>query len=337
MSASLTARLQARDFWRASRGFYLVWLVHLGRRYRLLDALAHAKGSLSPAALARASGADVLAVRLWCDAAVALKLLKARGGKVHLARQLVPLLVDADDPRYLAGHLSYLALRSLDFDAFDPLFREGRVQAPSQRHLVEAFGEATRFDHTAFLNIVLPRVPPLRRRLATGCDILDVGAGAGTWEMRVAPRFPNCSFVGVEPQREARRRAHVEARRKKMAPRVQFVPGRAETMRFEGRFDVVYLGEMLCAARDAPRVLSRCRRALRAGGTLVVCEGLRDDAAAPTGPANAILLSMQLEFALQPARFFTKRELQSLVEAAGFEKVRFVGAGGGLWFLVAAR
>lgn len=329
--------LTAADFWRASRGFSVVWLVHLGRRHGLLRVLAESKRPLAPSGIASRARRDAQTVRLWCEAAAALGLLKTARRRFALPPPLVPLLIDEESASYLGGHLDYLALRSLDFDAFDELFRDGRRSARPQRHLVEAFAKATRWDHTAFLEILIPKADPLRRALSRGADVLDVGAGTGAWDFRVARAFPRSRFVGLEPDRTALRLARAESARQGLEDRVQFEPGAAESMRFDERFDMVFLGEVLCSAKDARRILPRCRAALRPGGFLVVAEGLVDEAAAPRDPGNALILAMRLEFALQPAQFFTKREFLAELRRAGFSRPRLVGAGGGFYFAVARR
>jgi len=44
---------------------------------------------------------------------------------------------------------------------------------------------------------------------------------------------------------------------------------------------------------------------------------------------------MQLDFALQGGRFFTRDQLAELLEQAGFHNARYYDVGGGLWFIVA--
>jgi hypothetical protein len=44
---------------------------------------------------------------------------------------------------------------------------------------------------------------------------------------------------------------------------------------------------------------------------------------------------MQLEFALQPAQFYTRDALQGLMVRAGFSPPRILPAGGGFFFAVA--
>ncbi len=327
----------AADFWRASRGFSVVWTAHLGRRHGLFEGLSRARGPLFPAALARRAKLDARAVRLWCEAAAALGLVSEKGGRFALPASLGPLLVEEDSPAFLGGHFDYLALRSLDFDGFDELFRDGRRSARRQRHLTEAFAAATKWDHTAFLKVLLPRAPALKAALASGAEVLDVGAGAGAFDLRVARAFPRSRFVGVDPDGTAVREAGARLAGQGLNGRVSFEVGRAESMSYRERFDIAYLGEVLCADGRTQPILARCHAALRPGGHLVVAEGLIDESRPKRDAANALVLAMQLEFALQPSRFFTKREILRQLEEAGFAKARLVGAGGGFFFLWARK
>ena len=245
-------------------------------------------------------------------------------------------LVDEDDLRFLGGQFSYLALRSLDFGAFDALFRTGAVTGSGSLHLREASMEATRWDHTSFLRFLLPRVPGLASRLRDGARALDVGCGTGGWVLRMARAFPRSSFTGVDPDRTAIGIARGTAKAVGAGPRVRFRVGSGGgPMREPGSFDLVYLGEVLYGVEDKLRLLRNCRRALTQDGRLVIAEGLVAPARKSGDPAAQLVDAMGLEFALQGARFLKRSELVGLLREAGFRRVRFHDAGGGLWFIVA--
>jgi SAM-dependent methyltransferase len=108
-------------------------------------------------------------------------------------------------------------------------------------------------------------------------------------------------------------------------------------MRFDARFDIAYLGEVLCAVAEPSRLLRNCRRALRPGGLLVVVEGLLDRTAPSSERTGRLLAAMDLEFALQGARFLSKTEIRDLLGRSGFVGIRIFDAGGGLSFVVARR
>jgi SAM-dependent methyltransferase len=275
------------SLWRDSIGFWRVWVVTLGRRHGLLE---------HPSRLARGP------LQLWTDAALALGVVKRRGSK------LVPvspeLWIDRTHPDYLAGHLMYGALRSLDYDAFGPFFRSGReLDHLARPRRLEAVEEATAWDHVMFLR----KLPAdVRRKLERGCDVFELGCGSGAWLKAMKRAFPRSRFSGVDPDPESG------------AP-----PGRAETAGRAASADIVYLGEVLHLT-DRPRTLKNCARILRPGGTLLVLEGFMPERVS-SRPMESVLFAMQLDQALQGVRFMKRSELKL---PRGFSKPRFVTLGG---------
>lgn len=275
------------SLWRDSIGFWRVWVITLGRRHGLFE---------SPARVARGP------LRLWIDAALALGIVKKRRGRiVPVAPEL---LTDRNNPDYLAGHLMYGALRSLDYDAFGPFFRRGTPLNPLARpRRVEAVEEATAWDHVMFLK----RLPAdVRRRMARGCDVFEFGCGTGAWLKSMKRAFPRSRFAGVDPDPATG------------APR-----GRAETAGPTAGADVVYLGEVLHLT-DRPRTLSNCARVLRPGGKLLVLEGFMPERVS-TKPMESVLFAMQLDQALQGVRFMKRSELEP---PSTFSKPKFITLGG---------
>jgi len=319
-----------------SLGFYTVWVAHLGRRYGILQGLSRRKRPAGTRAIARACGLHEPAVRVWCEAARSLGLIGYNGKGYRLSAGLRRLLVDGDDLRFLGGQFSYLALRSLDFAAFDDFFRRGAVTGAGSRHLREASEEATRWDHTSFVKFLLPRVPGLASRLRAGAQAVDVGCGTGGWVLRMARAFPRSSFTGIDPDRTAIRIASGKWKAAGARGRVRFRVGSGgEPMREFGPFDLAYLGETLYGVKDKARLLRNVRMALARNGFLVLAEGLVAAARHSWDVAAQLVAAMGLDFALQGARFFKRSELEDLLREAGFHRVRFHDAGGGLWFVVA--
>lgn len=280
--------------WRDGVGFWRVWVLTLGCRHRLFDGLH------------RAPPND--AVRVWRDAALALGLVARRRGR------LVPALVlDPARPDYVAGHLMFGALRSLDYDAMGDLFARGRtIPLLSRPRRNEAIEEATRWDHVMFLRR-LPR--EVRARLEQGCDVLELGCGAGRWLAMMRREFPRSRFRGVDPD-----------------PETGAEPGTAESAGRTAGADVVYLGEVLLVTRRK-RTLANCARVLRPGGHLLVLEAFLPERVSG-GKWEAVLFAMQLDEALQGVRFMKRSEL---VLPAQFGRPRFVQLGGCVALAVAER
>ena len=318
----------------ASLGFYTVWAAHLGRRYGILQALSRRKRRAGTRAIAHACGLHEPAVRVWCEAARSLGLIEGGGDGYRLPADRRALLANPDDVRFLGGQFSYLALRSLDFGAFDAFFRRGEAGAPARRHLREASEEATRWDHTSFLEFLLPRMADVLSRLRAGARVLDIGCGTGGWALTMARAFPRSRFTGIDPDREAIRIA--TGRNAGGGRRVRFLVGSGgASMRGSGPYDLAYLGEVLYGVKDKLRLLRQVRRSLARDGVLVVAEGLVAPARRAAEPAAQLVAAMGLDFALQGARFFRRSELDALLADAGFRRVKFHDAGGGLWFVVA--
>ena len=318
-----------------SVSFLTVWIVHLGRRFRLIQTLATLDSPVESDRLAKLCSLHAPTVARWCEAAHAHRILERRTSGYLLPRRLRPLIADEDHLDYIAGQFSYLALRSLDYDAFDELFRKG-VASPRSPHLSEASAEATRWDHTAFEEIVLPRIPGLRNVMTSGARILDLGCGRGEWDVRFARLYPKCRFVGIDPDRRAVSLARTKAQEAAVAGRVTLKHGAGESVGLLGSFDIVHLGEVLSAIAAKEEVLRNCHRLLRPSGFLVIAEGLKEPKRART-PTGQLIQGMELDFALQGTGFFTRANLRTLLQRSGFARPRYVHAGGGLWYVVARK
>ncbi len=318
----------------SSQGFYRVWVIHLGRRYGILQALADSKEPLTPERVSTEARLYPQGVKLWCEAAYALGLVSRRAGGYAVSHRMKELLVEETHPDYLGGQFSYLALRSLDYDAFDEFFKEGS-RPKDAPHIIEAFKEATKWDHTAFLKLLLPRYPKIKTVFLRESRILDVGSGTGEWIFRISKVYPNPKYTGIESDHVAVERALQRASRQHTSS-TRFVQGTAEGMRYSGEFDLVYLGEVLCVMQQRAQAVKKCFDALKPGAFVVVGEGLLEEEDWK-GPTSGLMRGMQLDFALQGASFMTRKELTNILGDAGFKGIGFVPAGGGFWFVVARK
>jgi SAM-dependent methyltransferase len=282
--------------WRDGIGFWRVWVLTLGKRHGLFEGLRKRPPN------------D--AVRLWRDAALALGLITPRGLP---APGVVPLLLDQRHPDYLAGHLMYGALRSLDYDAMGEFFKSGRtLELLARPRRNEAVEEATHWDHVMFLRKLPAEV---RARLRAGCDVLELGCGTGRWLRMMKTEFPRSRFHGVDPD-----------------PDTGAEVGFAETAGTTAGADVVYLGEVLHLT-DRARTLANCARVLRPGGHLLVLEGFMPERVT-SRKWEGVLFAMQLDQALQGARFMKRSDLRP---PRDFGRVRFVTLGGCVALAVARR
>jgi ubiquinone/menaquinone biosynthesis C-methylase UbiE len=322
-------RRRSADFerlWRYSVAFYGVWVAHIGRRMRLFDHLDTKPMSIEE--LITSSKLYPAAVRAWCSAAEAYRLVVAKNGKFQMDKKLRDILINKASPDYLGGQFSYLALRSVEYGAFEELFRSGKIR--KTRSNLNAVQEATEWDHYAFLAAVR-RHKKLHRMLSTGCKVLDVGCGTGGMLVKIHKEYPKSSLVGIEPSAKALAMARQIATGKP----ITFIKASCESMKFANEFDIVFLGESLYMMKDKERGLSNCWHALKNYGTIAIMEGLLPRSK-HNNAERQLIMGMQLDFVLQGQMFMNKNDIALLLNNK-FSKPRFEDLGGNVYLVTAMK
>ena len=312
--------------WRYSVGFYGVWIAHLGRQMRLFDHL-----DVKPMSIEELISSTKLypaAVKAWCSAAQAYRLVVAKNGKLQMKKQVKRILVDKTSSDYLGGQFSYLALRSLDYSAFEELFRAGRTKKTIST--LNAVQQATDWDHYAFL-AAARRHKKLHQLLSTGCTLLDVGCGTGSMLAKIHEEYPKSNLVGIDTSAKAVAMARVIAHGKP----ITIIKASSESMEFANEFDIVFLGESLYTMKEKEKVLSNCWRALKNYGTIAIMEGLLPKSKLNSA-ANQLIMGMQLDFALQGHMFMNKKDIVVLLNNK-FSKTRFKDLGGNVSLVTATK
>ena len=96
-------------------------------------------------------------------------------------------------------------------------------------------------------------------------SVLDVGCGTGEIEARLARKYPQAKFTGIDL--EATHLDRARAKNAEFGDRVRFQTGDALSIPFpDSSFDLVVCRHVLQAVPDAPQVLREIRRVLRPGG-----------------------------------------------------------------------
>jgi SAM-dependent methyltransferase len=294
--------------------------MHLGKRHGLFEAMASHDGPISSSALAENTGLFHPAVKAWCSAAVCLGYLDDKDGKLVIPNAIKELVLDEKSPNYVAGQLTYSALRSLEYDSFDELFTLGKSKPPSSENTIKAFEEVTSWDHRAFLNAVKTGNKRLHEQLLRGCKILDVGCGAGRFMQRLCAVYPLSETTGID--------LYADEIIKAVDSRMKIMRSSGETMQFKDEFDLVYLGESLYLMEDKQHAIRNCYRALRKGGTIAILEGLLSEKdGCVTSKEGKMVMTMQLDFVLQGHEFMTKSQITTLLMLAGFKKIKFHNLG----------
>lgn len=156
-----------------------------------------------------------------------------------------------------------------------------------------------------------------------GMRVLDVGCGPGNLTAHIAELVGDAgSVVGVDPSRERIAIAVEQEQVKK--PNLSFYEGRAEDLSLfpSASFDVVFVNSTFHWVEDQPLALKEFARVLKPGGTgRLGISGGSGDYVATLQRIKADVMSRE-PFRLypeeKPAKFLKRREIEKLLDNAGF-------------------
>jgi SAM-dependent methyltransferase len=137
---------------------------------------------------------------------------------------------------------------------------------PSSPQAREMGDESMVRNLAAQAEAIWPQEEPIFDRHPIGSgSVLDVGCGTGEITERLAAKYPQATFIGIDL--EEKHLDHARARCARFGSRVRFQTGDALALPFpDEQFDLVVCRHLLQAVPDASRVLAEIRRVLRAGG-----------------------------------------------------------------------
>ncbi|MFM2126418.1 MAG: hypothetical protein RL328_2869, partial [Acidobacteriota bacterium] len=192
----------------------LTLMISVGHRTGLFDAMA-AMESATIAEIAARAQLNERYVREWLGAMVT-------GGAIEVdpatERYVLPAahaasLTRAAGPDNMARFSQYIAELGRIEDDIVQCFREGGGVSYAKYprfHDIMAEG-SVEFVAQALESAVLPLIPGIQQQLAQGLRVVDVGCGRGLSMIRLAERFPNSHFEGVDFSQEAIRYAQSQA------------------------------------------------------------------------------------------------------------------------------
>jgi SAM-dependent methyltransferase len=147
-----------------------------------------------------------------------------------------------------------------------------------------------------------------------GCDVLDIGSGAGGADVVLVQEHGAGTVTGIDVESRLVDRAAERARRLELDGRISYRlvdPGPLPLP--DASFDVVFSKDSIIHIRDKQRLFSEAFRVLRPGGLLLVSDWLRGDGDALLVQVQAFITASGHDFAM-----VSLREMGEIVERQGF-------------------
>lgn len=332
----VTKEGQALKVFGWSAGAASLRMAYYGLKFGLLRAIAERDEGLTLEELAQTGTVDERYLRAWAKTALAGEILDydESTGRFTLAPFMDALLLDDEDFQYQAGLVTSNAVESRLADRVAGCFTsgEGIPFADYGEEMVDTIHAFSKAAYELFLpSVLLPAVPGLRDRLASGGTILELGCGAGAGLVALAHAFPHCTVTGVDPDPHSISLARQRVDDAVLGERVHAEEMRAEDLTSEDAFDFIYTQISLHEMDDARVVLQNARRALRDGGIILITEIRGPESIEECrGMYNAVLAHIDLFYEIPQAvakgghavGFFTRAEIEEMAADAGLGTVR---------------
>ena len=301
-----------------------IWGLDLGLRLGIFDHLARTETPQSPEEVASALRLDPLYTRVILRSAFAGEILDLEGGRYSLAEHMDKVLLDPDHPAYLGGGVRVLvALRETFLDLRDRAeTSQRRTWADFDPEWIDAVGEHCQTYYRRTLDAVVPQLPAVQQKLASGARFLDLACGTCKGTAKVVSAFPNTTVTGVDYDAYVLEIAEREMKERAIGDRFSFVHSSLEEMTLEEQHDIAMINVSLHEARDKEAVVARTYDALEEGGVFLVSEFPfpENDEDTRTAPGR-VMCGVQFFEAHIGCQLLPTKAFVELLEVAGFKDV----------------
>lgn len=297
-------------------------ILFTGFELGVFDALA--AGPMTADGLARKLALSRRGAEILLNALAAMRLLLKRAGKFSLAPVAEKHLISGapDSMAGALGHASSLRRAWIDLPI---AVKTGKPVPKTDAKM----GKSAERRHRDFIMAMHDHARADAEKLAetVGLDgvkkVLDAGGGPGTYLFAMIRRKPDITGAVFDlPQTIKITREMIALNG--MQRSVGTIEGDFLTDDFGGGFDFVLMSSILHINSPAEnqRLVRKGFNALNPGGRLAIKEFMLDDS--KTSPADAAIFSVNMLVNTDKGASYTRREIRSWLEKAGFTGIRTV-------------
>lgn len=246
-------------------------MIHLGDRLGLYGQLATEKAPITSDELASKLGLHPRWVQEWIHNQAAARLIDvdhASGEKYSLSAEAVAVLADEDHPAFGMGMFHRLPQTMNSLQVLPESFRTGIGHDYDSHGPDGAVGIERSFEpwsRTHLVPVVLPALSGMIERLEKGCNVADIGCGAGGAAIRMAGSFPASTFVGYDISRFALERAAARQQSSGVS-NVRFEDPRTNPLPQDGSVDFITAFDCIHDMTHPQETMNAIRRSLTPDG-----------------------------------------------------------------------
>jgi SAM-dependent methyltransferase len=296
--------------------------IHVALELGVIEALSHR--ALRAEELAREIGCETRATMLLGNALTAMGLLQKEDGRYKLTEGSRRYLLESS-PEYLGGMISFDAslwevwgrladsIRSGEPARRPDMFQTTPVETTrfirAMNSLVRARGDAVwTAEHLDFSGVR---------------TLVDLGGGPGTYLIEFLKRAPDArgAIYDLHATLEVAKKmiAEHDAR---LLPRVDFRDIDYNARDLPGPVDLIFMSNIIHSEDEGRNaaLVTKCFRALKAGGRLVIKDHIMDDELVE--PAAGAIFALYLLLTTY-GRDYSLKEVSNWMTAAGFQQIEF--------------
>jgi SAM-dependent methyltransferase len=255
-------------------------LMLLGDKLGLYKELA-AKGPMTPAELAKATGTAERYVREWLSAQAASGYIEydAKTNEFSMQPEQAMALADEESPVFLGGVGDVVWAAFLDEPKVADAFKTGKGVGWNRRSECLFCGTA-RFFRTGYKHHLvqewLPALDGVVDKLKQGAKVADVGCGHGVSTRLMAEAFPKSRFYGFDYHEGSIEAARDQTKKAGLSDRVHFDVQSAKTYPAEG-YDLICFFDCLHDMGDPVGAMKHVRESMAPDGTCMLVEPFAND------------------------------------------------------------
>jgi SAM-dependent methyltransferase len=302
-------------------GYHATHMMEIARELGVWEALTRDPG-LASGELAERLGTDPFYTDVLCRTAFSFGLLDRDGDGWRMAPHFDQILGNPESSFYLACAPRVHMVLGDDYRDYPGHFGAGTTRSYQQHdeRFMREVAEALKTLPRIFLDLVLPNLPGLQARLASGARVLDVGCGGGWAVVQLAERFPETTCVGIDLEPYSVELAKRLIAERGLTDRCEARVQSADELGEDDSFDVAtsFLVVHEIATARKPGAFASVARALKPGGSFLVFDETypETDEALRTMPSRFAALAQWYELTWGNV-VGTRSELHALCQQAG--------------------